>query len=56
MQGEVVRGEHDLQISSDTLPGDYRLSLTMYPDEETDAGTAYLGTVIITNLTQRRNP
>lgn len=43
--GEVVRGEHDLQISSDTPPGDYRLSLTLYPDEQTEAGTAYLGAI-----------
>jgi hypothetical protein len=55
-QGEVVRGEHDLQISSATLPGHYRLSLTMYPDDETEAGTAYLGTVIIANPTPGRNP
>jgi hypothetical protein len=55
-QGEVVRGEHDLQVSSDTPPGDYRLSLTMYPDNETEAGTAYLGAITISNPNQRRNP
>lgn len=42
---EVVRGEHDLQIPADLPPDTYRLSLTMFPDEETEAGNAYLGTV-----------
>jgi hypothetical protein len=55
-QGEVVRGEHDLQISSDTPPGHYRLSLAMYPDDETEAGTVYLGTVTIATPAQRQNP
>jgi hypothetical protein len=44
-KGEVVRGEHDLQIPPDLRPDTYRLSLTMLPDEETEAGNAYLGTV-----------
>ncbi len=55
-QGEVVRGEHDLQISSDTPPGRYRLSLTMYPDEETEAGTAYLGEVILADPRLQKRP
>lgn len=44
-QDEVVRGEHDLQLPADLPPDTYRLSLTMFPDEETEAGGAYLGTV-----------
>jgi 4-amino-4-deoxy-L-arabinose transferase-like glycosyltransferase len=43
--GEVVRGEHDLQIPTDLPPGQYRLSLIMTPDDKTPAGTAYLGSV-----------
>ncbi|MCU0506915.1 MAG: glycosyltransferase family 39 protein [Anaerolineae bacterium] len=43
--GEVVRGEHDLQIPPDLPPDTYRLSLTMMPDEKTEAGGAYLGAV-----------
>jgi hypothetical protein len=46
-QGEIVRGEHDLQLPSDLPPGDYRLSLNMYPDSETEVGEAYLGTVFV---------
>jgi hypothetical protein len=44
-EGEVVRGEHDLLIPPDLPPNTHRLSLTMLPDEETEAGSAYLGTV-----------
>ena len=51
-KGEVVRGEHDLQLPSDLPPGDYRLSLTMYPDAETEAGVAYLGTVRVSKPTK----
>jgi hypothetical protein len=51
-QGEVVRGEHDLQLPSDLPPGDYRLSLTMSPDAETEAGAAYLGTVRVSTPTK----
>lgn len=54
--GEVVRGEHDLQISSETPAGDYRLSLTLYPDEETEAGVAYLGTVTLSDPKRRSQP
>lgn len=54
--GEVVRGEHDLQISSETPAGDYRLSLTLYPDEETDVGAAYLGTVTLNDPKRRSQP
>lgn len=54
--GEVVRGEHDLQISSETPAGDYRLSLTLYPDEETDAGAAYLGAVTLKDPKRRSQP
>ena len=43
-EGEIVRGEHDLQLPSDLPPDDYRLSLIMLPDDKTPAGTAYLGT------------
>ena len=46
-QGEVVRGEHDLLIPTSLEPDTYRLSLTLLPDEETEAGSAYLGTVKI---------
>lgn len=42
---EIVRGEHDLQIPADLPPDTYRLSLTLLPDQETEAGNAYLGTV-----------
>lgn len=55
-KGEVVRGEHDLQIASETPPGDYRLSLTLLPDDETEVGTAYLGAVKISDPKQQRNP
>jgi hypothetical protein len=55
-QGEVVRGEHDLQISSDTPAGDYRLSLTLYPDEATEAGPAYLGAVRLAVPQGRNQP
>ncbi len=44
-KGEVVRGEHDLQLSAELPPGSYQLSLTMLPDVETEAGVAYLGAV-----------
>ena len=45
-EGEVVRGEHDLNIPVDLPPDTYRLSLTMLPDTDTPAGVAaYLGTV-----------
>jgi len=43
--GEIVRGEHDLQLPDDLPPSNYRLSLILLPDAETPAGTAYLGTV-----------
>ena len=46
-QDEIVRGEHDLLIPADLRPDTYRLSLTLLPDEETEAGSAYLGTVKI---------
>jgi hypothetical protein len=48
-EGEVVRGEHDLQIPGDLPPGEYRLSLIMTPDDKTPVGTAYLGTIKVTN-------
>jgi 4-amino-4-deoxy-L-arabinose transferase-like glycosyltransferase len=44
-EGEVVRGEHDLQIPAELPPDEYRLSLIMTPDDKTPAGTAYLGTI-----------
>ena len=44
-EGEIVRGEHDLQLPDDLPPDTYRLSLIMQPDTNTPAGTAYLGTV-----------
>ncbi len=44
-EGEIVRGEHDLQIPPDLPPGQYRLSLIMTPDDKTPVGTAYLGTI-----------
>jgi hypothetical protein len=44
-KGEVVRGEHDLQLPADLYPGSYQLSLTMLPDDETEDGIAYLGAV-----------
>ncbi len=43
--GDVVRGEHDLDLSDSLRPGTYRLSLTVLPDTATPAGTAYLGAV-----------
>lgn len=43
--GEVVRGEHDLLLPPELAPDTYRLSLTLYPDELTPVGTAYLGQV-----------
>ncbi len=46
-EGDVVRGEHDLLIPPDLPPDTYRLSLSLYPDAETEAGSAYLGTVRI---------
>jgi mannosyltransferase len=42
---EIVRGEHDLDLPADLPPDTYRLSLTMLPDTDTQAGVAYLGTV-----------
>ena len=44
-QGEVVRGEHDLQLPADLPPGIYQLSLVMLPDAGTPVGSAYLGAV-----------
>jgi hypothetical protein len=45
---EIVRGEHDLRLPDDLAPGVYRLSLTLLPDLETEAGpSAYLGSVRI---------
>jgi hypothetical protein len=44
---EIVRGEHDLLLPPDLRPGEYRLSLTLLPDIETPAGTAYLGEVTV---------
>jgi hypothetical protein len=45
-KGEIVRGEHDLQLPADLRPGTYRLSVVLLPDTDTQAGaTAYLGTV-----------
>ncbi|MGE5602601.1 MAG: glycosyltransferase family 39 protein [Nitrososphaerales archaeon] len=44
-KGEIVRGEHDLLIPADLRPDLYRLSLTLLPDQQTQAGIAYLGTV-----------
>lgn len=44
-EGEIVRGEHDLQIPADLPPDTYRLSVTLLPDQDTEAGNAYLGTV-----------
>jgi hypothetical protein len=46
-EGEVVRGEHDLLIPPDLPPDTYRLSLTLLPDANTQAGIAYLGTVSV---------
>lgn len=51
-QREVVRGEHDLQLPATLPPGNYRLSLTMLPDDETEAGVAYLGAVNIAKPTK----
>ena len=45
-EGDIVRGEHDLQLPDDLPPDTYRLSLVMEPDAKTQAGgPAYLGTV-----------
>ena len=44
-EGEIVRGEHDLELPVDLPPDDYRLSLILLPDANTPAGTAYLGTI-----------
>jgi mannosyltransferase len=46
-EGDVVRGEHDLLVPPDLPPDTYRLSLSLYPDARTEAGSAYLGTVRI---------
>ena len=42
---EIVRGDHDLLLPADLAPGSYRLSLTLLPDFDTPAGTAYLGEI-----------
>jgi 4-amino-4-deoxy-L-arabinose transferase-like glycosyltransferase len=42
---EIVRGEHDLALPANLSPDTYRLSLTLLPDTNTPAGSAYLGTV-----------
>ncbi len=44
-QNEIVRGDHDLLLPADLAPGQYRLSLTLLPDFDTPAGTAYLGEI-----------
>lgn len=44
-EGEIVRGEHDLLIPPGLPPDAYRLSLVLLPDEATEAGEAYLGTL-----------
>jgi len=46
-EGDSVRGEHDLVIPDDLPAGNYRLSLVLYPDVMTPAGTAYLGSVTV---------
>jgi hypothetical protein len=42
---EIVRGEHDVALPANLPPDTYRLSLTLLPDTNTPAGSAYLGTV-----------
>ena len=44
---EVVRGEHDLLLPANLAPGTYRLSLTLLPDANTPAGSAYLGAITV---------
>lgn len=46
-EGDSVRGEHDLVIPDDLPAGTYRLSLVLFPDVMTPAGTAYLGSVTV---------
>ena len=55
-EGEIVRGEHDLGLPPDLPPDTYRLSLILLPDDKTEAGTAYLGTVKIQEPTQEKTP
>ncbi len=55
-EGEIVRGEHDLQLPAD-LPADtYRMSLVLLPDAKTPAGTAYLGTVKVEEPPEEASP
>ncbi len=44
-EGEIIRGEHDLLIPPDLPPDTYRLGLTLFPDRDTAAGSAYLGSL-----------
>ncbi len=55
-KGEIVRGEHDLLLPADLAPDTYRLSLILLPDAETEAGTAYLGTVKVQARVDQKTP
>ncbi len=55
-KGEIVRGEHDLLLPADLSPDTYRLSLILLPDVETEAGTAYLGTVKVQARVDQKTP
>jgi 4-amino-4-deoxy-L-arabinose transferase-like glycosyltransferase len=55
-EGEIVRGEHDLQLPADLPPDTYRLSLVLLPDAKTPAGTAYLGTVRVEEPPTQASP
>ncbi len=55
-QGEIVRGEHDLFLPPDLQPDTYRMSLTLLPDAETEAGAAYLGTVKVEDPAKKSTP
>ncbi len=46
--GDIVRGEHDLLLPAGLSPAEYRLTLTLYPDTNTSAGSANLGTIPVT--------
>lgn len=55
-KGEIVRGEHDLLLPADLSPDTYRLSLILLPDAETEAGTAYLGTLKVQARVDQKTP
>lgn len=55
-EDEIVRGEHDLGLPTDLPPDIYRLSLILLPDAQTEAGTAYLGTIEVQEPAEKNTP